>query len=310
MTSILEELRSDPQGVLPPVIPRRHPWRNAVAVALLVAAAWSLYLISQNDRFGWSVIGTYMFSKPVLDGLLLTVWLTVVSMVIGIALGVVLAIMRASENYVISGLAAVYIWFFRGVPLLVQLVFWYNLAALFPTIGVGLPGVFSFVDLNTNALITPIAAAIIGLGLNEAAFMSEIVRAGMGSVNAGQVDAARSLGMSPQLVLRRIVLPQAMRMIVPPTANEIVNMLKTTSLVSVLAVADLMYSVQQIYARTFETVPLLLVASIWYLVLTSVLTVGQHFVEKRYSKGAEVRRRPRRSATVPAVAGGGRSRDE
>ncbi|MEU8825357.1 amino acid ABC transporter permease [Streptomyces sp. NPDC048636] len=290
MTSLAERLRHGPAEQLPPIAARRHSWRTGFAVFLLVAAGWSLYLLSQNQRFGWDVVGTYLFAGSVLDGLVLTLWLTVVSMVIGILLGVVLAVMRGSENSVISGLASVYIWFFRGVPLLVQLVFWYNLAALFPTIGVGVPGVFSVVDLNTNALITPVAAAIIGLGLNEAAFMSEIVRAGMRSVAQGQVEAARSLGMPPHLVLRRIVLPQAMRLIIPPTANEIVNMLKTTSLVSVLAVADLMYSVQQIYASNFQTIPLLLVASIWYLVLTSVLSVGQYFLEKRYSKGEEVRK--------------------
>ncbi|AWW43070.1 MULTISPECIES: amino acid ABC transporter permease [Streptomyces] len=290
MTTVVEELRRGPESELPPVAARRHPWRTGFAVFLLVAAAWSAYLLSRNERFGWDVIGTYLFSEPVLDGLVLTLWLTVVSMAIGILLGIVLAVMRSSENFVISGLAAGYVWFFRGVPLLVLLVFWYNLAALFPTIGVGVPGVFSVVDLNTNALITPVAAAIIGLGLNEAAFMSEIVRAGMRSVDRGQIEAARALGMSPDLVLRRIVLPQAMRLIIPPTANEIVNMLKTTSLVSVLAVADLMYSVQQIYASNFQTIPLLIVASVWYLVLTSVLSVGQYFLEKRYSKGVQVRK--------------------
>ncbi|MEU9706700.1 amino acid ABC transporter permease [Streptomyces sp. NPDC047981] len=290
MTSVIEQLRRSPESELPPVAPRKHPWRTGFAVFLVVAAAWSVYLLAGNERFGWDVIGTYLFSGPVLDGLVLTLWLTAVSMAIGILLGIVLAVMRSSDNFVISGLAAGYIWFFRGVPLLVLLVFFYNLAALFPTIGVGIPGIFSFVDLNTNALITPVFAAIIGLGLNEAAFMSEIVRAGMRSVDRGQVEAARALGMSPNLVMRRIVMPQAMRLIIPPTANEIVNMLKTTSLVSVLAVADLMYSVQQIYASNFQTIPLLLVASFWYLVLTSVLSVGQYFLEKRYSKGVHVRK--------------------
>ena len=285
MTTLLAQLRSDPDAELPPVAARRHPWRTAVAVILLAAVAWSAYLLSRNERFGWNVIAEYMFAAPVLDGLVLTLWLTIVAMVIGMALGIVLAIMRASDNYVISGISGTYIWFFRGVPLLVQLIFWYNLAALFPTIDIGIPGVFTVVSLDANILITPIAAAIIGLGLNEAAFMSEIVRAGLNSVNDGQTEAARALGMPPAAVLRRIILPQAMRVIIPPTANETVNMLKTTSLVSVVAVADLMYSVQQIYARTYQTIPLLLVASIWYLILTTLFSVGQHYLEKRYSKG-------------------------
>jgi polar amino acid transport system permease protein len=286
-------IASTPELDVPRILPRRHPWRTGIAILLVAAAVWSLVLLARNERFGWDVVAEYLFSQPVLDGVVLTVWLTIVSMAVGILLGIVLAVMRASDNPVISGVAAVYVWFFRGVPLLVLLIFCYSLAALFPTIPVGVPGVFSIVDLNTNALVTPISAAIIGLGLNEAAFMSEIVRAGMGSVEKGQVEAARSLGMSPSLVLRRVVLPQAMRLIIPPTANEIVNMLKTTSLVSVLAVADLMYSVQQIYASNFRTIPLLIVASIWYLALTTVLTIGQHYLEKQYAKGVHARR-PRR----------------
>lgn len=293
MTTLLAQLRSDPDAELPPVAARRHPWRTVVAIALCIAVAWSAVLLSRNERFGWGVIAEYMFAAPVLNGLVLTLWLTVVAMAIGMVLGILLAIMRASDNYVIAGISSVYIWFFRGVPLLVQLIFWYNLAALFPTIDIGVPGVFTVVSLDANILITPIAAAIIGLGLNEAAFMSEIVRAGLNSVNEGQTEAARALGMPPTAVLRRIILPQAMRVIIPPTANETVNMLKTTSLVSVVAVADLMYSVQQIYARTYQTIPLLLVASIWYLVLTTLFGVGQHYLEKRYSKGVGRPKAPR-----------------
>lgn len=301
MTTVAAQTQSPTVETNLRVLPRRHPWRTAFAVLLAIAAAWSVHLLAGNPRFEWQVVGEYLFSGPVLAGLLLTLWLTVVAMAVGIALGVVLAVMRSADNIVISGLASVYVWFFRGVPLLVLLIFCYNLAALFPTIPVGVPGVFAFLRLDTNVLVTPVAAAIIGLGLNEAAFMSEIVRAGMRSVDDGQVEAARSLGMSPSLVLRRIVLPQAMRLIIPPTSNEIVNMLKTTSLVSVLAVADLMYSVQQVYASNFATIPLLLVASIWYLVLTTVLTVGQHFLEKRYAKGVQVRRAGRRRRPVPEV---------
>jgi polar amino acid transport system permease protein len=301
MTSAIDGVTSSRGLDAPRILPRRHPWRTGTAILLVVAAAWSILLLAHNDRFGWEIVGQYLFAQPVLQGVVLTVWLTAVSMTVGILLGVLLAVMRTSENPVIAGSAALYVWFFRGVPLLVLLIFCYSLAALFPTIPVGIPGVFSFVDLNTNALITPLTAAIIGLGLNEAAFMSEIVRAGMGSVEKGQVEAARSLGMSPSLVLRRVVLPQAMRLIIPPTANEIVNMLKTTSLVSVLAVADLMYSVQQIYASNFRTIPLLIVASIWYLALTTVLTICQRSLEKRYAKGIHAHK-PRRTYRRKRVA--------
>lgn len=290
MSDLLERIRRNEHSGPLKVLPLRHPVRASIAILLLSWAIWALYLISQNQRFKWDIVQQYLFAPPVMDGLLVTLWLTAVSMFIGVVLGVVVAVMGASENYVISGVAALYVWFFRGVPLLVQLVFFYNIAALFPTIEIGIPGVFSLASLDANAVITPTMAAIIGLGLNEAAFMSEIVRAGMSSVGSGQVEAARSLGMSPGKLLRRVVLPQAMRVIIPPTANETVNMLKTTSLVSVLAVTDLMYSVQQIYARNFQIVPLLIVATVWYLVLTSILTVGQIHLERAFAKSSRATR--------------------
>jgi polar amino acid transport system permease protein len=206
-------------------------------------------------------------------------------MAIGIVLGIILAVMRMSKNPILSGVSAAYIWFFRGTPLLVQLIFWYNLAALLPRLGIGIPFGPQFVSASVNTLIAPITAAMLGLGLCEGAYMSEIVRAGMLSVGKGQVEAAQSLGMTQGQTLRKIVLPQAMRIIVPPTGNQVIGMLKGTSLVSVLAIAELLYSAQIIYARTYQTIPLLIVASLWYLVMTTVLSVGQHFLERKFGRG-------------------------
>jgi polar amino acid transport system permease protein len=193
--------------------------------------------------------------------------------------------MRLSKSLVLSSVASSYIWLFRGTPLLVQLLFWFNVASFVPRLSLGIPFGPSFVSANTNNVVTVLAAAILGLGLNEAAYMSEIVRAGIVSVDAGQGEAALALGMNKRLVFRRIVLPQAMRVIIPPTGNQTIGMLKGTSLVSVISLPELLYSVQLIYARNFETIPLLVVASLWYLIVTTVLSVGQHYVERHFGRG-------------------------
>jgi polar amino acid transport system permease protein len=206
-------------------------------------------------------------------------------MAIGILLGLLLAVMRQSPNPIVSGSSWLYIWFFRGTPLLVQILFWYAISSLFPTIDLGVPFGPALIHANGNQLITAFVAAILGLGLNEGAYMAEIVRAGIISVGEGQTDAAASLGMSRLMTMRRIVLPQAMRVILPPTGNETISMLKNTSLVSVIAYAELLYSAQLIYDVNFKTIPLLIVASIWYLAMTSVLYVGQYFIERRYGRG-------------------------
>jgi polar amino acid transport system permease protein len=266
-------------------VPVRHPGRwVATALVAAVAASFGRSLIS-NPRFKWGIVGEYLFSGPILDGLRLTLFLTVVAQALGIAIGIVLAIMRLSPNPVLSRTAWGYLWFFRGTPLLVQLIFWYNLSALYPRVSLGIPFGPSFISGDANKIITPLAVAILGLALNEAAYTAEIVRAGISGIDRGQTEAARALGMSHLRTLRRIVLPQAMKLIVPPLGNQTILMLKTTSLVSILALADLLYSAQAIYARTFQTMPLLIVVSLWYLAITSVLTIGQHFLEKRFSRG-------------------------
>lgn len=240
-----------------------------------------------NDGFRWPVVWQYLFSQPVLNGLGNTLLLTVLSMVIGIVGGIVLAVMRLSPNPILAAVAAVYIWIFRGTPLIAQLLFWNFLAALYPRLSLGIPFGPEFVSFDTNQLITQFAAALLGLGLNEAAYMAEIVRGGIQSVEHGQTEAAGALGMSRAQTLRRIVLPQAMRVIIPPTGNETISMLKTTSLVVVIGYFELLTSVQRIYSANFQTIPLLIVAALWYLALTSVLSIGQGFIERRYGRGLQ-----------------------
>jgi len=261
-----------------------------VVVAVLVAMG--VHGLVTEKGFGWPVVGQYFASTQVLNGLLVTIELTVIAMAIGVVGGIILAVMRMSPNPLVGGVSWLYIWFFRGTPLLVQLLFWFNLAALFPRLGLGVPFGPQFVSGSANSFITAFVAAILGLGLNEAAYMAEIVRAGFLSVDEGQTEAAHALGMSRMQTMRRVVLPQAMRVIIPPTGNETISMLKNTSLVSVLAVSDLLYAVQLIYSRNYQTVPLLIVASLWYLIMTTVLTIGQYYVERHYSRGSARRLPP------------------
>jgi polar amino acid transport system permease protein len=267
-------------------VPVRHPGRWVAAAIVLVIAVALVRSVVDNPRFEWSVVGHYLFDERILEGLRVTLELTVIAMAIGIALGAILAIMRLSPNPLVSGGSWLYIWFFRGTPVLVQLLFWYNIAALYPKIGIGIPFGPSFIHADANTLIPPFTAAILGLGLNEGAYMAEIVRAGIISVPEGQSDAGRSLGMTRLQIMRRIVLPQAMRVVIPPTGNETISMLKTTSLVSVIAVGELLLAAQNIYSQNFKTIQLLIVVSFWYLLCTSVLYVGQYYLERYYGRGS------------------------
>ena len=267
-------------------VPVRHPGRWLAAAVVLLLVAMLVHTLVTNPRFQWDIIGRYFLSSRVLDGLALTILVTVVAMAIGIVLGVILAVMRLSANPLLSSASWAYIWLFRGTPVLVQLLFWFNLAFLYPRISLGVPFGPSFLQASANDLITPLTAAILGLGLNEGAYMAEVVRAGILSVEHGQAEAAQALGMSRTLTMRRIILPQAMRVIIPPTGNETISMLKTSSLASVITVTELLYAVQLIYSVTFQTIPLLIVASIWYLIVTSVLTAGQFYIERHYARGS------------------------
>jgi polar amino acid transport system permease protein len=267
-------------------VPVRHVGRWIGGVIVLAAAALIIRSIITNPNFQWPVVGAYLFDNRVIQGLLTTLQLTVEAMLIGVVGGVILAVMRLSHNPIVSGAAGIYVWLFRGTPLITQLIFWANLGALYPTLGLGIPFGPEFATWQTNALITVPTAALLGLGLNEAAYMAEIVRGGIASVDEGQTEAAGALGMTRGKTLYRIVLPQAMRVIIPPTGNQLISMLKTTSLVVVIGAKELMVVVQQIYASNYKVIPLLIVAAIWYLVCTSVLTLIQSQIEKKFSRGS------------------------
>ena len=286
-------------------IPVRRPGRWVAAAIILYLTAAIVKSVATNPRFEWGIIRHYFTSSRVLQGLITTLELTVLCMAIGIAIGIVLAVMRLSPNPLVSGASWLYIWFFGGTPVLVQILFWGFFAALYPKVSLGIPLGPQFAHFSANSVITPFVAGMLALGLNEGAYMAEIVRAGIISVDEGQTEAAQSLGMTRLQTIRRIVLPQAMRVIVPPTGNETISMLKTTSLVSVIAVTELLYSVQLIYAVNYRTIPLLIVASIWYLIVTTVLSFGQYYLERYFARGAARELPPtplqrlRRSLSIP-----------
>ena len=287
-------------------VPVRHPGRWVAAVVLAVLAAMLVWALFTNPRFHWEIVGQYLFSPVVLQGLRNTLLLTVLAMLIGAVGGLILAVMRLSPNPMLTAVAAGYIWFFRGTPVITQLIFWFYLAALFPTLGLGVPFGPEFITVDTNVLIVPFTACLLGLGLNEAAYMAEIVRGGINSVDHGQTEAAGALGMSQAQSLRRIVLPQAMKVIIPPTGNETISMLKTTSLVVVIGYFELQTAVQTIYSRNFQTIPLLIVAALWYLVLTSVLSVGQGYLERYYGRGSTREDSARRTTLMKRFGRGAR----
>jgi polar amino acid transport system permease protein len=269
-----------------PVVPLRHTGRRTVAVLLLALLGLTVHSLANNKAVQWDVVASWFTSESVLRGLYTTLWLTAVCTALGFVIGTVLAVLRLSGNPVLSSLAWGYIWIFRSTPLLVQLLFWFNIGALYPKLSIGIPFGPEFASADARNLISSTTAAIIGLTLHEAAYAAEIVRGGVLSVDAGQTEAAQALGLSKARILRRVVLPQAMRAIVPPAGNMLIGTLKGTSIVSVVAVGDLLYSVQLVYNRTYEVIPLLMVASIWYVIVTSVLTVGQFYVERYYARGA------------------------
>lgn len=270
-------------GRIPPeaikAIPVRHYGRWVSAV-LVVAVLALLVVAFANSQIRYSVIFDYLDDDTIISGMWHTLLISVCAMVLGIALGILMAVMRMSKNPVMSSVAYFYVWFFRGTPVLVQLFLWYNLAYIFPVLNLG------FYKDEMNDVITPFLAALLGLGLNEGAYMSEIVRAGISSVDEGQTEASHALGMTNSQNMRRIVLPQAMRVIVPPTGNEYINMLKTSSLAYAVQYQELMKATTDIYATTLAVMELLFVASIWYLVLTSVFSVGQYYLERRFSRGS------------------------
>ncbi len=268
--------------------PRRYRnWASwAVFAAVLVLLLDLLLQIVRNERLDWPIVGEYLFDPTVLDGLRMTLVLTVLATACAYVLGTVVAVMQLSANPGLRLIGGLYVWLFRSVPQLVLLLIFFNLAAFAPVIELGLPGLgLSLGEISSRRLINGFMAAIIALSLSEGAYAAEVIRGGIVSVDRGQVEAASALGIPSRRILFRIVLPQAMRAIVPALGNAVIGMLKTTSLVSTIAVHDLLYNVQVIYNANFDIIPLLIVATIWYLVWTTVLSIVQYFVESYFGRG-------------------------
>ncbi|WP_426322885.1 amino acid ABC transporter permease [Microbacterium sp. E-13] len=270
-----------------PVVHTRHWFRWSIgAVVLFVVAqfAWSLVT---NENYEWDVFAHYFLSEPVLQGVALTLLLTVISASIGFVLGTLLALARLAKSPLLNSAAWVFIWFFRSVPLVVQIIVWYNLGYLYPTLGLGTPFTTDFwiVEFPTVQLISAFAAAILGLSLNQAAYSAEIIRGGLLSVDQGQLEAASALGIPPRRRLTRIILPQAMRSIVPNATNEVIGLVKGASVVFVIALPEVFYAVQVIYNRNSRVIPLLLVAVVWYTIITTLLSIAQYYIERHYARG-------------------------
>ncbi|SAK73645.1 polar amino acid ABC transporter inner membrane subunit [Caballeronia hypogeia] len=260
---------------------RRRYWGRYVASAAIIVVIGYIVAAFARGQIEWQTVGRFLTARTILMGLVNTIVMTILAMALGIALGVITAVMRLSSNPVLSSIAQGYVWLFRGTPVILQLLLWFNLALVFPTIGI--PGVFA---LRTVDVMTPFLAALLGLGINQGAYTSEVVRAGLLSVDTGQYEAAKSIGMPRLQALRRIILPQAMRVIVPPIGNELVSMVKLTSLASVIQYAEMLHNAQNIYYANGRVIELLIVGAIWYLVVVTLLSFLQTRVERRYARGA------------------------
>ncbi|WP_244546266.1 amino acid ABC transporter permease [Bosea sp. OK403] len=269
----------DPTILSLPRVGRLHLGRWVSATLVLLALAFVVKAFAEGD-IAWKVVGQFFTAPAILGGLANTVIMTVCAMALGIALGVIFAIMAMSPNAVMRGSAAFYIWFFRGTPLILQLLIWFNLALVFPTIGI--PGLFS---ARTIDLIGPFMATLLGLGINQGAYTAEVVRSGILSVDHGQVEAAKAIGMTRLTTLRRIVLPQSMRVIIPPVGNEVVSMVKLTSIASVIQFSEILRNAQTIYYANARVIELLIVAAGWYLIVVSILSLGQVVLERHFAKG-------------------------
>ncbi|WP_426301988.1 amino acid ABC transporter permease [Arthrobacter sp. R-11] len=291
-------------AALKPRLRLRTPTEYAGWVLSILVGLGILASVLTNPNFKWGIVGKYFFAESILRGLMLTVFLTVASMALGTLLGLALAVMRASHVKPVSIAAGLYLTLFRGTPVLVQLIFWFNISALYPDLRIGIPFTDIGTAVDTNAIMGPITAALVGLTLNQAAYMAEIIRGGFSAVGKGQIEAADSLGMSAGMRMRKVIIPQAMPSIIPATGNQFIGMFKETSLVSVLGVAELLQSAQLIYARTYETIPLLIVASLWYLVMTLLLSYPQAQLEKRYARATSTL--PRKAKRVAQPEGAAR----
>jgi polar amino acid transport system permease protein len=268
-------------------VPLRRPGRWIAAVIVLLLLVLFIYGAATNSAYDWHAVGKYLFDTRVEQAAMITLLLTALAMTGAIVLGVLLAVMRLSPNPVLKSVAWLYVWFFRGTPIYVQLVFWGLMSTIYKRLDLGIPFVHQFAHIKTNTFFSYFWLAVIGLALNEAAYMAEIVRAGIGSVDEGQTEAATALGMSWSQTMMRIVLPQAMRVIIPPTGNELISMLKTTSLVTAVPYSYELYSrTRDLSIETFNPIPMLIVASAWYLLFTSILMIGQFYLERYFARGA------------------------
>lgn len=275
---------SNPAPALPDVsgyriVPTRHwgRWLAVAIIAVLLALLARAFAVGQIE---WDYVGQFLTAPAIMQGLVNTIWMSIAAMALGIALGIGTAVMRMSPNPVLRGVAMGYTWLFRGTPIILQLLLWFNLALVFPRLGWG------DWSMRTVDVMTPMLAALLGLGINQGAYTSEVVRAGMLSVDAGQYEAAKSIGMTRLTALRRIVFPQAMRVIIPPLGNEFIGMVKLTSLASVIQFAEILHAAQNVYYANSRVIELLIVAAIWYLVVVSLLTPAQMLLERRFSRGA------------------------
>ncbi|WP_432452438.1 MULTISPECIES: amino acid ABC transporter permease [unclassified Agarivorans] len=272
----------DPENLM--VVPLRHPVRVIASILTVLIVAFLINGAISNPELQWPVVSKYLFHPMIVKGLWMTIVLTIVIMLLATSIGLIAALMMMSSSKLLTIPARIFVWFFRGTPALVQLVLWYNLAILVKEFSLWLPGLGTVFSVATNDIMTPFVAATIALSLHESGYMAEIIRSGLNSIDKGQTEAAACLGMTPSLLTRRIIIPQAMRLIIPPTGNETINLLKTTSLVSIIAVGDLFYSAQAIYARTFETIPLLIVVTFWYLLMVSLMSMGQSYLERYFGR--------------------------
>jgi len=285
-------------------VPLRRPGRWIAAVVVVVLLGLFIYGAATNSAYDWHAVGQYLFDTRVEQAAMITLLLTALAMAGAIVLGIILAVMRLSPNPVLKSVAWLYVWFFRGTPIYVQLVFWGLMSTIYKRLDLGIPFVHQFAHIKTNTFFSYFWLAVIGLALNEAAYMAEIVRAGISSVDEGQAEAATALGMSWSQTMLRIVLPQAMRVIIPPTGNELISMLKTTSLVTAVPYSYELYSrTRDLSIETFNPIPMLLVASAWYLLFTSILMVGQFYLERHFARGASRKMSARQLQALAAAQG-------
>ncbi|GAA1156456.1 polar amino acid transport system permease protein [Kitasatospora gansuensis] len=278
---------TEPDPSTLPVVPARHPWRWLAGAAAVVVVAQFVHGLATNPGWDWATFRAFLTTETILRSVGVTLQLTLYGTVLGFAVGAVVAFLRLSRSPILQTIAWVYVWAFRSIPLIVQLVFWFNLSYLYKRFGIGIPFGPTVLSFETMDLLGALGAAVIGLALHQAAYAAEIIRAGVISVDAGQLEAAAALGIPRLRQIRRIVLPQAMRSILPNAGNEVISLFKGSSIVYVMAIGELFYQVQVIYGRTGRVVPLLMVATVWYVVLTTLLSFGQYYLERYFARGSQ-----------------------